>query len=223
LGFDFLCIESEHTAVNPGALVDLVRAADLAGLPTLVRVADNSDAGIAQALDAGANGILVPHVESQAEAIAIVSASRFPPLGIRGAGPGRAALYGREIGGYIAAANESTLVGIQIETDEGVRQMARILEVEGIDLIFIGPTDLAVSLGHLGDPQHHEVRQVIDRIVEDSIAGGRFVGIFAANAQAAFHWIAKGCRVILLASDLIFMTTAAAAAATELRAELGSH
>ena len=136
LGFDLLCVDGEHSAINTETLVNLVRAADLADLPTMVRVADNTASMLGKALDAGATGVLVPHVESADEAASVVAASRYPPLGGRGVGPGRASLYGREMGSYVPTANENVLVAVQIETQRGVEQLPSILGVEGIRLDF---------------------------------------------------------------------------------------
>src|SRR5262249_34709690 len=141
----------------------LVGASSAAGTPALVRVADNATVEIAAALDAGAAGLIVPRVDSAAEAAAVVRASRYPPLGARGIGPGRAPGYGRSVPGYFEEANGAVAVGAQIESTAAVADAAQIAQVEGLDFVFVGPGDLAASMGvPFGDERVAEtVRSVL--------------------------------------------------------------
>ena len=147
LGFDFTCVEAEHSAIGVETMQSLVAASLLGGAPALVRVRQNGPAEIGAALDAGAAGVIVPRVDSADEAAAAVAAGRYPPAGRRGVGPGRASGYGRTIPAYLAAANDQIAVGVQIESAAAVEQASSIAAVPGLDLLFVGPGDLAVSLG----------------------------------------------------------------------------
>lgn len=204
LGFDFLCVEAEHSNMNPETVQALVAAAELGGTRGLVRVAGNEPVQIASALDAGAAGVIVPRVESAAEASAAVAASRFPPLGERGAGPGRAAGYGASLPLYMSRANEDILVAVQVETRRAVESLDEILSVEGVDLIFVGPGDLTSSLGLAGidDPA---LIVVMDEVIERTRAAGRWVGTFAPRSDQAVRWLARGVQLMILGSDVGFL------------------
>src|SRR5205823_4014685 len=139
LGFDYLCVEGEHSGLGTETVQALVAAASSAGSDVLVRVAAPEQQPIAGALDAGAGGVIVPRVGSAAVAEAVVAAARYPPLGERGLGPGRAAGYGTRVADYLERANEDVLVALQVETRAGVEALDEILLVTGVDVILVGP------------------------------------------------------------------------------------
>jgi len=145
-GVDFICIDWEHAQIGRERIEDLVRAADVHGVPAMVRVPGHEPESIAAVLDAGAAGVLVPRVSTAEQARAAVQATRYPPVGARGVGPGRAAAYGYRIPDYLASANENLLLAIQVETAEGLANIDAIAAVDGVDVIFIGPGDLSVSI-----------------------------------------------------------------------------
>lgn len=201
LGFDLLCVEAEHSAMGPEAVRGLVAAADLARTAALVRIASNEPTAIAAALDAGAQGIVVPRVDSAAEAAAAVAAARYPPDGVRGLGPSRAAAYGPGIPAYLARANRDLLLAIQVETRAAVDGLDALLAVEGVDMIFVGPGDLACSLG-IADPGSSVLGETIESILGSAADAGRLTGIFAADATAANRWREAGADLVVLGSDL---------------------
>ena len=149
---DFVCIDQEHSAISSDTLENMLRAAALHQVPALVRVPGLDGVSIAKALDSGAEGVLVPHVNTEQDARNVVRATRFPPDGKRGAGPGRSTAYGRDILKSVEGARRSTLVAIQLETVEALVNLPAILAVPGIDLVFIGPGDLGISLAADGRP-----------------------------------------------------------------------
>lgn len=218
VGFDLLCVDAEHGHVSLEALQSVVRAADLHGLDVIVRVRECSAADIASSLDAGAAGVLVPRVSGAAEAELGVRSARFPPEGARGFGPGRAARYGMEMESYLERAREATLVAVQIETEPGLAALDEILAVEGIDVVFVGPNDLALSLG-LRDPANASVLDAtIASILSRTRAGRRVPGIFAASVDAAARSLAVGAQLVVFGSELGFMVSGARAALQSLRA-----
>ncbi|TIU55865.1 MAG: 4-hydroxy-2-oxovalerate aldolase, partial [Mesorhizobium sp.] len=138
-GLDFLCIDWEHAQISRETIEAMVRAADVHRVPAMVRVPGHAPEAIQAALDSGAQGVLVPRVSTAEQAAMAVKASRYPPLGERGVGPGRAAGYGYRIPEYLAAANERIVVAVQVETAEGLANIEAIAAVDGVDLIFVGP------------------------------------------------------------------------------------
>ena len=144
-GPDFLCTDWEHAQIGRDTIENLVRAADIHKVPAMVRVPGHAPEAIAAALDSGAAGVLVPRVSTAEQARAVVKASRYPPQGERGVGPGRAASYGYRIFDYLGRANAEILVAVQVETAEGFANAAEIAATDGVDLVFVGPGDLSVS------------------------------------------------------------------------------
>lgn len=174
---DFVCVDLEHGAINPETAENMLRAAAVHGVAALVRVPGVEPVAIGQALDWGAAGVLVPRVNSAAEARAAVDAARYPPEGSRGAGPGRVAGYGRHVMPYITKARSETVVAVQVETVAGLDAVAEIAAVPGVDLLFIGPGDLGVGLAAERRPE--TVPQAVDRILAACAAANRPAGIFA--------------------------------------------
>lgn len=215
-GLDFLCLEGEHSAMGEETVQAMIAAGDGTGTPVLVRVEDNAWVPIARALDGGAAGVIAPRVNSAAEARALVGATRYPPMGDRGIGPGRATGYGSNSGPeYRAWANAQVLVGAQVETRRALDDLDGILAVPGIDLIFVGPMDLASSLGLM--PGSTELNAVIEDVVSRARAAGRIVGIFAMTPEQVGYWVERGVQLVLYASDLRFMGIGLAAALTACR------
>jgi 4-hydroxy-2-oxoheptanedioate aldolase len=207
LGFDALCIDAEHTAIDRAQLELLVAAIELTPAAALVRVQGNDPHLIAAALDAGASGVIVPRIGTAEEASAAVAASRYPPTGERGFGPGRASGY-RADPGYLARANDELLVGLQVETRAALENLDEILAVDDVDLIFVGPGDLGVSLGlaHDGD----ELRDIVAGMLERAHAAGRRTGIFAATPVAARRWLELGVDLVMGPGELFFAADGAA-------------
>lgn len=213
-GPDFLCIDTEHSPISDAVMTDMIRAADVAGLPALVRVRGLSGQNIAAALDAGACGVLVPHVSTADEARAVVRYARFPPEGCRGAGPGRAAGYLRDIPGYIARAREDTLVMVQIETMTAIENLAEIIAVPGIDLILVGPGDLGVDLAARGSDK--SVDEVIPGILDTARAADMPVGIFSPDRDSSARWLEQ-LSFVIEGSDAMYLSLATDAAFAPLK------
>ncbi len=199
VGFDVLIPDGEHAAFSPRDIEELIVGADLAGVPALVRVPSTAPSTLAHALDSGAAGVLVPLVNTAEAAQAAALAARYPPEGLRGAGPGRATLYGLEREEAIANARAETVVAIQIETGTAVQNLDAILAVEGIDLIFVGPNDLSHSLGR---PPDDELRAVIDEVLRKAQGAGRLTGILAPTAALAARYRDAGCALLVTGTDL---------------------
>ena len=192
-GFDAFWIEGEHGPNDFADIPDLTRACDLWGMTSLVRVNLNLPGVIYRTLDVGAQGIVVPHVNTAAEARAVVDAAKFAPIGARGNYGGRQS-HGVE--DYLATANDHTLVVVLIEDIVAVNQLSEILTVDHIDVFFIAPGDLAQSMGHLGQMSHPEVAAVVDRSIAQIVEAGKVAGALVNDATVE-DYIAKGAQFLL--------------------------
>ncbi|WP_106752515.1 HpcH/HpaI aldolase family protein [Pannonibacter carbonis] len=160
-GFDWMLIDSEHSTVSLGTVQSMLQAAEPYPTHAIVRPGWNDAVEIKRILDAGAQSILVPYVQSAAEAKKAVEAVLYPPKGRRGvAGITRASRYGL-VPDYIARANDEICLLVQVETAEALTQIEAIAAVDGVDGVFIGPADLAASMGHPGNPGHPDVRAAV--------------------------------------------------------------
>ena len=198
LGFDWVLLDCEHGALTPDSLELMAMAAEASGMTAIARPATRSAEHILQVLDRGVLGVQVPHVNTAEEARAVVRAVKYHPLGSRGLAAGtRAAAYDAHgpLAEYVRAANEETLVAIQIEDEAAIANLDALLEVEGVDVFFIGPSDLSQSMGHPGDPKAPPVAQAIERCLARIRAAGRIAGMPAATEQVA-HVLAGGVRYV---------------------------
>ncbi|WAH60661.1 aldolase/citrate lyase family protein [Pseudomonas silvicola] len=220
-GFDFLCIDAEHSPIDRAAAEGMIRAADVRGVPAIVRVPGLNAEAIASVLDSGAKGVLVPRVGTAEQALAAVKATRYPPYGERGVGPGRAAAYGASIGEYLGKAHDELLLAIQIETAEGLQNIEEIAAVEGIDVIFIGPGDLSVSLNAMGPENAARLNQAITTIIEVSERAGKVTGMFRMSADDVNDWRGFGVSFFVVASDTMFLAAGAQATVNAFKARLG--
>ncbi len=216
-GFDFLCLDAEHSPLDRRCLEELIRAADVSGTPAIVRVPGNGSEAIASALDSGAKGILVPRVNTPEEAAAAVSSFRYPPQGKRGAGPGRSTIYGARLMQYVATANESLLLAVQVESAEAIENIESIVKVDGIDLIFVGPGDLSISLGLIGPDDQAKLIEVIEQIVSVCQKAGKAVGLFRLSPVDVLRWVAAGVTFFIIGSDGMFLASGAISTAAAAR------
>jgi 4-hydroxy-2-oxoheptanedioate aldolase len=216
-GLDFLCIDWEHSQIARDALENLVRAADVHGVPAMVRVPGHGQEAIAAALDSGARGVLVPRVSTAEQARNAVKATRYPPVGERGVGPGRAAGYGYRIPEYLSAANEELLLAVQVETAEGLANADAIAAMDGIDVVFVGPGDLSVSIGAMGPAGADRLGKAIETILAAAQKRKKIAGIFCARPEDVGRWAGKGASFFILASDAMFLGAGAKAGVDEAR------
>ncbi len=216
VGFDYVMFDAEHSAIGPDRLEDLIRAAEAVNIPPLVRVPYLHTSHITRTLDSGAAGIIVPQVNSLADAQLAVAGAKYHPLGRRGMAVARPAGFGLRANGaaYREAANRETLLIVQVETRDAVEQLPSILALPGIDGILIGPNDLSQSLGHPGQLDAPAVQGVIHSVVEQCVAANMPVGMFSGDIATLRYWRDQGCRLLLLGTDLGLLAAGAAAALT---------
>ena len=211
-GFDVLVIDMEHAHTTLPNVISMIQATKGTECVPFIRVPWNDIVWCKQALDTGAYGIHVPYVQTKEETEAAVRYCKYPMQGVRGiAMSHRAINYGMNKDDYFPVANRELMVLIAIETPLGVENIHEIVNVEGVDGIFIGPADLATSMGHLANPAHPEVQEAIRRIEEAVLPTGKFLGTVAPNAQAAQKLYDRGYGIIYMMSDLGAVVKAAQA------------
>lgn len=198
--WDFIVFDGEHGTLQPADCENMVRAADLQNVTPIVRVTTNEPHIILRFMDSGPHGLHVPWVNSAEEAEQAVRSVKYAPRGIRGLASSRSADYGQKMsyGEYTQQANAETLVVIHIETVEAVEQLPEIVKIDGLDVIFIGPTDLSQSLGVPGQSTHPSVLATVDRIVDIVAQSDKALGIMVGNAEAAQQWKQRGARYIAI-------------------------
>jgi len=196
--WDFFVFDGEHGTIEPRDCENLVRAAERNKVTPIVRVTTNLPPIILRFMDTGAQGLHVPLVNSAVDAENAVRAVKYQPLGMRGLAAVRAADYAQAIPleEYTQQANAETLVVVHIETAEAVKQLSEIVAVDGLDVIFIGPTDLSHSLGVTGQLQHPTVKAAMQQIVQTVERSKTALGILVGSAQAAREWRDRGARYI---------------------------
>jgi len=205
LPLDWLVIDAEHSPIDPHTLTLMVAAiAEAAGPAPLVRIAQATLENIKRALDAGAYGIIAPMINTPEEAERVVAWSRFPPQGERSFGSFYAGLaFDQSMGEYLRLANDQVIVGIQIESEAALQRLDDILNVKGIDLVFVGPIDLSISMGLEPFPKNPDpgLQRVVDRIIASAKPHRLPLGIYCADGRAADERIRQGFQFVNVTSD----------------------
>jgi 2-keto-3-deoxy-L-rhamnonate aldolase RhmA len=215
-GFDWLFVDAEHGALEPRDVLLLLQT--VAGrTPCLVRVPTLDEAWIKRALDAGADGIIVPQVGHVEQAERSVRFAHYPPKGTRGLGTARANRYGLALAEHLRTVSEQVTVVVQAETADAVRNIEGIARVPGLDAVFVGPYDLSASLGHPGEVGHADVRAAISRIAAACSAAGVRTGIFAMGPDPLGPWAREGFTLLAAGVDGALLGEAAAGVLRGLR------
>ncbi|MDD7928857.1 HpcH/HpaI aldolase family protein [Microbacterium thalli] len=205
-GLDWILIDMEHSPNGVESVLAQLQAAAASPVTTVVRVPTADPVVIKQVLDLGAQTILVPMVSSVAEAEAAVRAVRYPPRGIRGVGSAlaRSARWNR-VDDYLADAEQHVSLIVQIETGAGVEAAAGIAAVEGVDGVFVGPSDLAASMGLLGQQTHPDVVAAVRRVFAVARSAGTAVGVNAFDPAVARDYAAAGADFLLVGADVALL------------------
>lgn len=215
-GFDWICIDTEHAPLSPIHVQRIIQGT--AGrCASLVRIASATEVAVKQALDTGANGIIVPLVNSPEDVRRVVNWARYAPEGSRGVGLARAHGYGQNFTQYMQRANRETVVVVQAEQREAVERIQEIADVPGLDAVFVGPYDLSASLGHPGEVGHPEVTGAIKRIFAACRDAGKATGVFGINASAVRPFIEQGFTLVAAGVDVMVLGTAVADLCTEMK------
>jgi 2-keto-3-deoxy-L-rhamnonate aldolase RhmA len=204
-GFDWIIFDTEHAPLSIETVQVLLQAISGTRVTPIIRVAWNDMVLIKQALDIGAKGILIPWINTREDAERAVKACRYPTAGLRGVSPRRAAKYGLEWDEYLATADKNLLIMLQIETAEAVKNAEQILAVPGVDAFFIGPADLASSLGFLGKADHPDALKATEKGLRVGKKLGVPAGIHARNLEVAIQEAKDGFQFISLGADYAFL------------------
>jgi 4-hydroxy-2-oxoheptanedioate aldolase len=219
-GLDWLLIDSEHAPNDLRSILAQLQAVAPYPVTPVVRPPAGDPVLIKQLLDVGAEVLLIPMVESAAQAQALVAATRYPPHGIRGVGSAlaRASRWNRT-DDYLRRAADTVSVLVQVESRAGLDAITDIAAVDGIDGVFLGPADLAASLGHLGGQDHPEVVAAVEGAIAAVTAAGKAAGVNAFPPHLASRYLAAGARFILVGADVTLLARGSEALAARHRPE----
>jgi len=210
LEFDWFVFDTEHSYFSFETAKTMMQAlGEESGATPIVRIGINDQLLIKKALDIGSHGILVPLVNSGQDAESAVKYAMYPPRGIRGAGSARAQSYGIKMAEYLRSANEEVLIAVQIETIQALANMEEIISTKGVDIAFIGPTDLTMSLGFIDDRWNPKVIESMTKVVKTCQDNGKSPGIMAISVEEARKWIGMGFKFVSLASDAKLLVSGA--------------
>ncbi|MGD2167507.1 MAG: aldolase/citrate lyase family protein [Gammaproteobacteria bacterium] len=207
-GFDWLFVDAEHGPFDLGDIAAVLQAVDRR-IFCVVRVPALEAVAIRRTLDLGAEGIIVPQVNTAEQAAAAVEYARYAPDGARGVGLARAHGYGREFSGYLAGANRQVGIVVQAEHAQAVANIDSIVAVRGIDAVLIGPYDLSASLGRTGQLDHPDVVAAIDHVTDRCQAAGMPLGIFGMSAAAVAPYSRRGHTLIVAGVDAVLLSRSA--------------
>lgn len=222
-GFDWLLIDGEHGPNDLQGIIAQLQALAPYPVRPVVRTPDHDVARIKQWLDGGAQTLMVPMVESAADAAKLVRAMRYPPHGVRGVGTAMArAARWNGVADYFARADSEMCLIVQIESTHGLVALDEILAVDGVDAVFIGPSDLAASMGHLGQPGHPEVKAAVETAIGQIAAAGKAAGVFSADPATTGAYQAIGARFLLVGVDTLLLRNAAVALADRFKPAAGA-
>jgi 4-hydroxy-2-oxoheptanedioate aldolase len=207
-GFDWICIDVQHGVIGYHDMLQMLQAVAVVDVPAMVRVPWNDPGWIMKSLDAGAAGVIVPMVNTREEAEAAAGACRYPPDGYRSWGPTRVALgtpdYSPEL------ANRSVICAVMVETVSAIDRLEEIVTVDGVDAVFIGPSDFAVSMGlppRSDEPEHRRRLEAVPSICQRH---GVIAGIAFGNTELLAQWRLAGYTMLAAPSDMVLLRRAAA-------------
>jgi 4-hydroxy-2-oxoheptanedioate aldolase len=217
-GFDWLLIDGEHAPNDLRSIREQLQTLAAYSASPIVRAVKLDAALIKQLLDVGAQTLLLPMIDTPEQAEQAVAAMHYPPRGIRGVGTGLArAAHWNGIDNYLHRASDELCLICQVESVTALENIEAICAVDGVDAIFIGPSDLAASMGHLGNPGHPDVRAAVADAIARVHACGKPVGMFGMGAESARHFAAEGVEFVAAAVDALLLRQSACALVEQLR------
>ncbi len=228
-GFDYFIVDCEHGAFNYGSVADMLALAREAGIPGVVRVPEAKREVVLKMMEMGAAGLLLPNTDTPEKARKLVEYSKYHPMGKRGVSLLRPHTGFEKIENavqYMHDSNAETLLMAQIESPLGVENVDAILDVEGLDAVFVGPNDLSQNMGIYGQFDHPDFIAALDRVIASARKRSKFSGIHLMSGTALKTWIEKGMTLNLCGNDVVFMMKAATqviAEASEFSAVAGAR
>lgn len=218
-GFPWLVIDLEHSVIGIADVQPLIQVIELSGSCPLVRLSSNDPVQAKRVLDAGAHGVIVPSVNSAADAREAVAAVKYPPHGIRGVGLARAQGYGARFGAYLEEANEYSIVVPMIEHRQAVDDIEAIARTPGVNAVFVGPYDLSASYGVAGEMHHPLMRDAMARLLKATTEAGISAGLHVVHppVRQVAERIAEGFNFVAYGTDMLFLVSQAREAAAQVR------
>jgi 2-keto-3-deoxy-L-rhamnonate aldolase RhmA len=218
-GFDYVIIDNEHGAFSVESIADLSRMARLLEITPIVRVPDLAYPYLAQSLDGGAQGIMLPRVTHADQVHAALEIMKYPPVGKRGCamGRGHTAFRAGPVGENMAQANRASLLVVQVETVESVEQVDALAAIPGVDVLFVGPNDLSIALGVAGQQAAPVLEEAIGKVVAACRRHGVTPAIQANDLAFGTKWIERGMRMISYSSEIGLLVAAAKSGIETLR------
>ncbi|HSV78105.1 MAG TPA: 4-hydroxy-2-oxoheptanedioate aldolase [Ramlibacter sp.] len=209
-GFDWMLVDGEHAPNDLRSTLGALQAIAAYRPQPVVRVVAGDVARIKQLLDIGVQNLLVPMVDTAEQAMALVAATRYPPYGIRGVGSavGRASRFSLRTD-YLDAADQEICLLVQVETVTALGNLEAICAVDGVDGVFIGPADLAASMGHRGKPGHPEVQGAIEQAMQRIVVNGKAAGTLTSDTKLARRYLELGCTFVATGVDVLLYANAA--------------
>jgi 2-keto-3-deoxy-L-rhamnonate aldolase RhmA len=211
LNFDWFVFDMEHSAISIETVGRMIQVLNGSTITPLVRVGQIDQAVLKVVLDTGAQGVVVPLVNTVEEAERAVRFCKYPPQGVRGVAATKASDYGMSLSNYIRTANEETTVIAQIETPQAVENIKEILAVKGVDVAFVGPSDLTMTMGLMDDRSNPKVTEAMLKVVKACEDAGKTAGTMATSLDEAKLAVQRGFRFLSLASEMRFATMGARA------------
>lgn len=209
-GYQFVVIETEHSATDSRAIDELVRTALASAVVPIVRPGQADYRLIAHAMDLGAMGVMVPRVDTVAQARLVVDSVKYPPIGQRGCGGYRFDLRPMSVAEQIRALNEETLVILQAETTTAIENLEAMLQVPGVDVIVIGPLDLSISLGVPAQFDHPVFVDTVQRVVDTCARYGVASGMHLGDPELTAVWAERGMRFLMCSADTAMLARGSA-------------
>jgi 4-hydroxy-2-oxoheptanedioate aldolase len=220
-GFDWLLLDGEHSPLDLRTMLTQLQSIAPYPAHAVIRPPTGDPVLIKQMLDIGAQSLLIPMVETAAQAEMLVRATRYPPAGFRGVGAGiaRAARWGR-LSDYPERANDQVCLLLQVETKAGLENLDAIAATDGVDGVFLGAADLSASLGYMGQPRHPEVGAAIEWAIKRILAHGKSPGLLATDQAVASVYLAQGAQFVAVGVDVLLLVQATEALALSFKPSL---
>ena len=223
-GFDWLLIDHEHGPFELRDIMGHLQAIAPYPVAPIVRPVEGNPALLKKMLDMGVQSFLVPMVDDAAQAQAVVHALRYPPAGKRGLGTSMArAARWNQVPGYLQKANEEICLIVQVETAGAMANLDAILAVEGVDGVFIGPSDLSASMGHIGNAAHPEVVEAINKGLGAIAAAGKYAGMLCMDPALVEGYVAQGASFVGVGVDTVLLTQGAGKLVRQFKGSGGSE
>lgn len=208
-GFDFVILDSEHGAISPGAMPNMIRAAELRGITPIVRIPDHQESTVLHYLDIGAHGLQVPQVNDTKTAKDIIRFGKYAPVGERGVAFPRASDYGiGNMPDYFVNENQQTLFAIQCENEACLARLDEICSLPEVDVIFFGPYDMSQSMGITGQVTHPRVEQAAQTVLEACRRSGKIAGIYCGDGETAKLRAQQGLQYLAIGMDTVLFSRA---------------